>query len=108
MLDKLSDKDFAPLVGEEFQLVLDAGQTLPFELVEVVALPLRASARPSWRKAASVPRHPFSIVFRGPSTHPLPQRMYTLTHERLGAIEGLFLVPIDADERGYYYEAVFT
>jgi hypothetical protein len=34
--------------------------------------------------------------------------MYTVSHEQVGTVEALFLVPIDADEQGCYYEAVFN
>lgn len=108
MLENLTHKDFAPCLGDVFHLTLDAEQMLTMELVEVAPILLRTSTQPRWREAAPLSRTPFSIVFRGPNTHLLPQHMYTLTHERLGTIEGLFLVPIDSDERGYYYEASFT
>ena len=70
------------------------GDASPFdvELVEVTEIPREPGGRA-----------PFSIVFRGGPRPPLPQRIYRVEHEQLGAIE-IFLVPI-ASER---YEAVFT
>ena len=53
--------------------------------------------------AESGGRAPFSLVFEGGPSPPLPQAMYPVHHERLGAME-IFLVPV-APAR---YEAVFT
>lgn len=50
---------------------------------------------------------PFSLVFRGPQELPLDQATYQLQHDRLGELH-LFLVPIDQDEEGFYYEAIFN
>ena len=49
----------------------------------------------------------FSAFFRGPSDHMLPQNVYSLEHDRMGAFE-LFLVPVAKDEKGFRYEAVFN
>jgi hypothetical protein len=48
-------------------------------------------------------RAPFSLVFRGGPTPPLPQRIHRVEHAELGALE-IFLVPVGPDR----YEAVFT
>jgi hypothetical protein len=48
-------------------------------------------------------RAPFSLVFEGGPDPPLPQGIYRVEHDALGALE-IFLVPIAADR----YEAVFT
>jgi hypothetical protein len=84
--------DFAPLRGERFRIA--AGDAAPFdaELVEVTEIPREPGGRV-----------PFSLVFEGGPTPPLPQRIYHVEHDDLGAIE-IFLVPIAADR----YEAVFT
>jgi hypothetical protein len=37
----------------------------------------------------------------------LPQRVYTLEHDSMGAFE-LFLVPVARDEKSFRYEAVFN
>src|SRR5436190_24166521 len=47
----------------------------------------------------------FSILFRGPEETPLPQAMYECQHERVGEFD-LFIVPINRDEDGTYYDAV--
>ena len=62
------------------------------ELVEVTELPGESGGRA-----------PFSLVFEGGPSQPLPQAIYPVHHERLGETE-IFLVPIAPDR----YEAVFT
>ena len=52
-------------------------------------------------------REPFSLVFTCAGDTVLPQRIYTLTHERIGTFD-LFLVPVNKNEQGVHYEAVFT
>jgi hypothetical protein len=67
-------------------------------LIEAMALPTRGNP-------ARV--QPFSVVFRGPVSHPLPQRSYMFEHETLGIFE-MFIVPIEPDEHGPRYEAIFN
>jgi len=56
----------------------------------------------------STPRQEqFSVFFSGPPDQLLPQRIYHLEHETLGALD-LFLVPIGRDQEGFQYEAVFN
>jgi hypothetical protein len=91
-LETLSAADFAALRGESFRI--EPGDAPPFdaELVEVTEIPREPGGRA-----------PFSLVFRGGPAPPLPQRIYRVRHERLGALE-IFLVPIAVDR----YEAIFT
>jgi hypothetical protein len=49
----------------------------------------------------------FSLIFRGPKSPFLEQRIYPMAHERFGDFE-LFLVPIGPDSLGMRYEAVFN
>ena len=51
-------------------------------------------------------RVPFSLLFHGPPTPILPQRIYPVDHGAIGAFE-LFLVPLGPDRVGMRYEAVF-
>jgi hypothetical protein len=87
-LDTLTASDFEALQGQLFR-VADA---FVAELVEVTELPPKGGDRA-----------PFSLVFEGGPNPPLPQAIYPVQHERLGAME-IFLVPIAPDR----YEAVFT
>jgi hypothetical protein len=91
-LENLTAADFAPLLHQRFRV--DPGERPPFEveLAEVAEIPREPGGRAA-----------FSLVFAGGPSPPLPQRVYRVEHEDLGAIE-IFLVPIAADR----YEAVFT
>jgi hypothetical protein len=51
-------------------------------------------------------REPFTLLFHGPLETFLQQQMVVLRHDELGQLE-LFLVPVNQDDEGYYYEAVF-
>jgi hypothetical protein len=90
-LDALTIADFAPLLHDRFRISGD-GQAFDAELVEVTEIAREPGGRA-----------PFSLVFQGGPSPPLPQRIYRIEHDDLGAIE-IFLVPIAADR----YEAVFT
>jgi len=91
-LEKLTIEDFSPLLRESFRV--DPGDQPPFELelVEVAEIVREPGGRA-----------PFSLVFEGGPSPTLPQRIYRVEHDDLGAME-VFLVPIAADR----YEAVFT
>ena len=49
----------------------------------------------------------FTIVFRGPLDVFLGQGTRSFTHEKMGQ-QDIFIVPIQQDENGFYYEAVFN
>jgi hypothetical protein len=102
MLETFTRETFAPFLGETFRLGLDGGGDLELALIEATDLSQRGSPR-----GPGAPRAPFSVVFRGPRETHLPQRIYRLRHDRLGAFE-LFLVPIGPDAVGMRYEAVFA
>jgi hypothetical protein len=86
-MEDLTADSFRPHLHEQFWL-----DSHPVELVEVTELP----GEPG-------PRVPFSLVFEGGPSPPLPQRIYSVEHPEIGALD-IFLVPIAADR----YEAVFT
>jgi hypothetical protein len=91
-LETLTVDDFAALRGDRFRIA--PGDAPPFEaeLTEVTEIAREPGGR-----------SPFSLIFRGGPDPPLPQRIYRVEHDELGALE-IFLVPIAADR----YEAVFT
>lgn len=91
-LEALTAADFAPLLHERFRIAHDVPAPFDVELIAVSEI-----------DRGSGGRSPFSLVFEGGPSPPLPQRIYRVEHEQLGAIE-IFLVPIAADR----YEAVFT
>ena len=91
-LESLTLDDFAPLLHERFRVDPEEGPPFEVELVEVSEIAREPGGRA-----------PFSVVFEGGPSPPLPQRIYRVEHDGLGALE-IFLVPIAADR----YEAVFT
>src|SRR5690242_15009113 len=98
MLEAFTLATFAERLGESFRAHPDVGPPLTVELIEATDL--------SGGKPPADHRAPFSIVFRGPLTPLLPQKIYRLEHDALGAFE-LFIVPIGPDAHGMRYEAVF-
>jgi hypothetical protein len=91
-LETLTAADFGSLRGDRFRIEPEDAAPFDAELVEVTEIAREPGGRA-----------PFSVVFRGGPTPPLPQRIYRVWHEQLGALE-IFLVPIAVDR----YEAVFT
>ncbi len=101
MLDVVTAETFTPYVGSMFSVQLDAATTFPIELVSVVALSVHTAPN------IPNPRMPFSLLFRGNHTPLLPQQIYHIVHDALGALD-IFLVPIGPDQQGMQYEAIFT
>jgi hypothetical protein len=99
-LNRLTRDDFDARIGDMFGLYLGGDETLSLELVSSESLPSGI--------VDDATRTPFSLIFRsaGVRTH-VPQRIYTVSHDELGAMQ-IFLVPIGPDDGGMRYEAVFT
>jgi hypothetical protein len=99
MLDTFTMETFQPHIGELFTIVVDDEVRLPTKLTEVSP----------WGPEASKgrPRVPFSLVFHTVPQAVLPQQIYRVENENMEPFE-IFLVPIEPDERGMRYEAVFT
>jgi len=102
VLESIDRVTFAGRVGELFRLVIDDATTIATRLIEVTPDP-----GADGRSARAGGRTPFSLVFRSSPGAPLPQHIYRLHHDDLGALD-LFLVPIGPDEEGMRYEAVFS
>ena len=96
-LESFTAETFAPHLGAVFRVLVDDGSELVTELVSVEPYEERGAGR----------RMAFSLVFLGPSEPLLPQRIYRFRHEELGAFD-IFIVPIERDEAGVRYEAVFA
>jgi hypothetical protein len=94
VLEDFTVGTFSGHLGNSFRVHPDESSTLDLELVSATELN-EGSERP------------FSIVFCGPTDVPLPQRIYRMEHEQIGAFE-IFLVPIGPDEVGLLYEAIFN
>lgn len=97
MLETFTIETFSPHRGEEVALQF-GDATIPLTLAEVTPL---GSARDATSRA------PFSLLFLGPASPSLPQQIYRLAHETLGAFE-LFLVPLGPDRGRMRYEAIFA
>ena len=86
---------FAENLNTKFVFRLDAEKTIELELTDI-------------SEAGSPPNlEQFSLLFRGPAEFYLPQQIYPLEHERIGALS-IFLVPTGRDEDGFEYEAIFN
>lgn len=96
-LDKVERADFEACLGETFGLIASDG-TLPLKLAEVCPLGTRAP---------NSSRDPFALRFVFTARIRVPQAIYRLEHERLGAME-LFLVQIAGEPQPACLEAVFT
>ena|SRR5712691_4302613 len=103
MLETWTQATFTPHLGTTFQLHPESAPGLDVELITVTPW----SAHDAGGAAALRQRAPFSVIFRGPRTPILPQRIYTMEHAQLGVF-ALFLVPIGPDQHGMCYEAVFA
>jgi aminoglycoside 6'-N-acetyltransferase len=88
-LEELTVASFRPHLGKEFTLRFEPDD-LEFTLTE-----------------AHGESRPFTVQFRGPADPVLPQAIYRLEREGLGALE-IFIVPIAREEGGTDYEAVFS
>ncbi|HEY3733054.1 MAG TPA: hypothetical protein VGL63_03985 [Streptosporangiaceae bacterium] len=109
-LRTLTAKEFHGTKGARFRVSggpQESGlpDSFEMELVDVAEYPERAEG---------TFRTPFSVVFHGPLNPVLPQGIYRLEQERLGALD-LFIVPIGPDEpktpgsaaKAMRYEAAF-
>ena len=100
MTQILHHSDFVDLVDDRFALAVDGvEEALEAELIEVKELPANA--------APELQRTPFVLQFRLPAGTSLAQGTFNLRHEKLDDL-ALFLVPIGADEKGWYMEACFN
>ena len=103
MLETCTQGTFTPHLGTIFHIQLTPAPGLDVALTTVTPWQSQASGSPE----APRRRAPFSLLFRGPMTPILPQRIYPLEHAQLGVFE-LFLVPVGPDQHGMCYEAVFA
>lgn len=94
---ELTYDTFKPHVGSVFLMPFEDGKDLHLELAEVASL----EHLPHTERVA------FSLLFNGPQEPCLEQMAYHLRHDTLGPLT-LFLVPLQSDDAGTQYEAVFT
>jgi hypothetical protein len=99
MLQELTPASFEAHQGTPFRIDLGGGALLELVLQQVRRLEPHPGPR----------AEPFSAYFLGPRTPILPQQIYKVAHDQMGALD-LFLVPIGPDPKagGMVYEAVFN
>jgi hypothetical protein len=98
MLEKLDLDSFKDHVNTSFKVSVE-GNPVDLELIE--------AAESGGEPIAESERKPFSLLFRGPQGVNLEQQIYALEHDKVGKLE-IFLVPVQPDDKGPCYEAVFT
>ena len=96
MLDQLTIESFEPHLNQTFQVQWEPEGSLDVTLVECAPFGHPGKARQQ-----------FQVLFIGPLTPVLPQKIYRMVHEGMGAFD-LFIVPIGPDSRGMRYQAVFA
>jgi len=94
----LTEKEFSQHVGTKFHVKLDQ-QKIDLHLAEVKGYLSQENEQGGMER--------FSAFFVGPRDPFLPQKIYDMEHERMGAFE-IFLVPIAGDGQSFHYEAVFN
>jgi hypothetical protein len=98
-LDAVTLETFTPHVGQAFDVLQPEGRRVTLTLTE--ATPAPTDSDPRRRRAA------FSLIFRPTEPLSMPQGMYRLERDGLGAID-MFLVPILPDRDGARIQAVFA
>ena len=96
MQERFRRQTFEPLLGGTFRLQGAEGETLDLKLVQI-----RETPKPAEDFEC------FSLLFKGPPDRTFEQGLVFLKHETAGEFH-LFLVPVDRDEQGFSYEAVFN
>ena len=92
MLDNLNYEEYAAQSGTNFRL---AENDFDLELIEVT------------ERKVTTQQEMFSLIFRGAKENFLQQKIYQVSHAKLGDGE-LFLVPVGLEADGYRYEAGFN
>jgi hypothetical protein len=92
-------EDFADKIGKVFVISEDG--------MPAIALTLREAEPLDPAMAPRGVRPPFSLIFVAADPRLLPQRLYRLEQEALGAVS-IFLVPVGKDAGGAAYQAVFN
>ena len=96
-LDKATAGTFSPYIESPFNIALPSLGSLTLILNSVTEVGPDAPGR----------RRAFSLIFLGPMQPILPQQIYALEHDSIGALE-IFIVPIGVTQCNCQYEAIFT
>lgn len=90
------DADFLPYLNQTFVVQIAPEQTHPVELISVARV-----------GRDNTTGRPFSLLFRGAPGVYLPQRIYPISNDQMGTLE-IFLVPVQPDQTGMRFEAIFN
>ncbi len=98
-LRELTHEHFDPSLHDTFRVSGDSAGPLDLELIEVTVIsdPIEGVTT----------RHGFSLIFRGPRDAYLPQDVYRFDNEKVGVVE-FMIVPIEPDDGGFRYQAIFN
>ena len=93
----LTEKEFSKHVNTKFRVVVEPPVEL--KLTEVKGYLNKEHEETGMER--------FSAYFLGPADRYLEQKTYSIEHEQMGVFD-LFLVPVNQDQDGFRYEAVFN
>ena len=106
MLETFTTETFTRHVGETFRLLREGRPPVDTTLAEVSVLGGSATGSSVEGRTGGRPQA-FSLVFHAPRRVLVPQQIYGMEHDTLGAFS-LFLVPLGPEGEAMRYEAVFT
>ena len=100
MLDRVTLPDFQDRVGATFRVETSPEESQDLTLIEAKALQVRSGPGRT---------EPFSLIFRGPMSRRLEQKIHRLAQAEMGTLD-LFLVPLgtEGDPEGTHYQAIFN
>lgn len=91
----LEQGEFSKHLNTKFRIQIGEAETVEAELTEVSEL------------AVTGQQARFALTFRAPNQPFLGQGLRQFEHDQMGPFE-LFIVPIEQDDKGTNYEAVFN
>ena len=109
MSDKLTLANFAAALSQTFQVDVDNDEK--FAAIEMQLVEVKGSgqaAQPIGSSVDSVLREAFSLLFIGPLQPALDQGAYRFSHQLMGDLGHIFIVPVRQDENSRHYEAIFN
>lgn len=99
--------DLSRVTSETFEVCLNQPFTVRPEGMDTLDIVLVETKKRGVYDPDKDPRQAFSVLFRGPPSPPLPQRVYAMENATLGELT-LFLVPIGPEGGDMLYEATFA
>jgi hypothetical protein len=101
--DQLIYARFSALRAKRFRVV-DGANRIELELVSVTQFQPQTQRDSSGTTRKS---ECFSLIFKGPLSRFLEQRMYQFEHDELGSFS-VFVVPIGQTQEAFQYEVLFN